>query len=1052
MANKPTAEYNIRSKDETKGGLQSASSSLDAFGKNVDSVFKNIAKITAVGMAAVTGVGVAFNKLTDIYGKQEKAEIQLAAAARNNPLLNGKSVVGLKEYASSLQKVSTFGDEAILPLMAMGEAMGYSEEMIKKVSSAAVDLAAGSGGTMSLEAAFKNLYKTLGGMTGELGESMPALRGLTEEQLKAGAAIDIVSKQYGGMASTIARSTSGIKEQTKNIFGDMLESMGKGLAPISNILMRKLQPVFNAIGKWFEENSSQITNFFLHFGEIARIVINRTGDGFKKMFTWDWAWNYVQIVMDGIRNILVSLIKFFLNLVIAIGTTVWLPLLKGFEWVGYGVRVAWQGVINGLASGIGWLIENPVDDLVVAFKTVVNAIGKAIQWILNGLIVLINGVIAGLNAIIEGAHNAQEMLKHPFDKSQRETFSGGISEVKPLDISWADPKLHEKITSSLKNWIVDLKNVPKPKDEWADISAKVKEVWENTADAGLDVLKASLQHAMDVGEIFAEPFKESFTGFSVEFKEILLRDLPPEAVSVFEEVLKEIEKSASEVKPTKWEIFIGYITTRLEALSNALKNSIPKIETGFEKFVGGLSNAIKAPGKALSSALNVIKEGVASAGLALIKNITGIDLVTGKKTEDGDGDDDSGQSLISKGLSSLWSYIMNLVSSTEVLMSAFEYLSESLKPMFETLVTPLVEGLMPILNVSIGFTEKIVAMVLPIIEELSSILQSLAEPLGILLDAVAGILQPIVGLLVDALKIVGDLLIQIMPVITTVVNAIGNILAPVISFISSLLQSLAPVFTLIGDVILALSPIIEAIGIMLGSFLGAILQPLADFIGIVLTPILAVLGSVLSILTPVFQIFANIMKSITPIFSLLNVILNVALIPLKLFSNLFAGLNPFVAWFAGLLEYANPVIEFFAKMLDAATRPIEFVGDLFEWLGEGIKALGEFIWYVITFQWNKLGDVDWPSAFESDAFNRPLIDLSDLTDSLTTPAFDPTAGGGSDDSGNGGYGGTGASYGVNSYTVNVTINTDAIAGPDGIRGLALLIEGELESLRGQGRV
>lgn len=1047
MAYKPTAEYDIRAKDETKGGIQSASMSLDNFGKSVGSAFKNIAKITAAGAAAITGAVLAFNKLTDVYGKQEQAQIKLAAAAKNNPLVDGRAVKGLMTYASSLQKVSTYGDEALLPFMSMGVAMGHTEETIKKVSQAAIDLAAGTG--MSLDAAFKNLYKTFGGMTGELGESIPALKDFTQEQLKAGAAVDFVTKQYSGMAASVAESTLGIKEQTKNIFGDMLESVGKGLAPIGNIVMKRMQPAFQAIGKWFEDNSQQITNFFLHFGEIARIVINRVGEGFKKMFTWDWVLNYVSTVFDGIKNIFASLIKFAVNLVIAVGTTIWLPLSKGFEWVGYGIRVAWQGMINGIAKGINWLVENPIDAIAVAFETVVHAIGESIQWILNGIISLINGVITGLNAVIKGAHDAVQALQHPFDADKREKFTGGIGQLGEMNIEWLDPKLHKKLTTGLKDWIVELKDVPKPKEEWDDIAAKIKEVWTNTADSGIDVFQASLSSIMGIGEVMAEPFVEAFSGFSVQFKEILLRELPPEAVSAFEEVLTKIEDAAPKPQLSKWEILTNYISTQLKNIADKFKAAIPVVKSGVEGFVSSFADAIKNPGKALSNVFTFLKEGIGRAGISLINKIKGIDIETGKKIETEEGEKKpSLLAGIGAALAKFGSWLLDMISSTEALTQVFDYLSEALVPMFETIATPLAKGLMYASQILIQFAEKVLSIILPVVENLSNFINSLMTPLEGLLDSILTFLQPVVNLLGTIINIVGDMLIQIMPAIQTVLDAVINVLTPVINFISSLLESLSPVFKMIGDVMIALTPLIEAIGYILNAILGPTLQWISDLLGVVLAPIISLVSGVLTVLVPIIEIISNILIAITPVFNVLFTLLNVLLIPLQLLGTIIDLLNPVFSILAGIIDLINPVIVVFGKVLDAASRPIEFVGDLLQWLGEGLKALGQLIFYLITLQWNKMGQVSWPGAFSSDAFDRPLLDTSNVT----TPTIDITTGNGIESTGStsSGYSSTGASYGVNTYNVNVTINTDVIAGPGGIRELALLIENEVESLRDQG--
>jgi len=193
------------------------------------------------------------------------------------------------------------------------------------------------------------------------------------------------------------------------------------------------------------------------------------------------------------------------------------------------------------------------------------------------------------------------------------------------------------------------------------------------------------------------------------------------------------------------------------------------------------------------------------------------------------------------------------------------------------------------------------------------------------------------------------------------------------------------------------------------------------------------------------------MKALTPIFNVLLTLLNILLIPLQIFSTILEALNPVFQLLSDIITFITPVFELFAKIVDAASRPIEFIGDLFSWLGQGLKALGQTIWYLITFQWGKMGNIEWPGAFRSDAFTRPLIDTSSLNTQPTVVTLDtdltntnlPTA---STYTG----GGTGASYGTNNLTINVTINTDVIAGPEGIRDLTKMIDRELYNLRRQG--
>lgn len=188
------------------------------------------AKMTANAIGKAVAV---VKDLTDAYKKQMKAETQLESAAKNNPYLDSSSVSALKEYASGLQSISTFGDEELIPQMAKLAAAGRTQEEIMLVMSTATDMAAS--GAFSLESAVANLNKSYGGLSGELGESIPEIKSLTSEQLKNGEAVKLLAGRYKGIAQDVAKTT-GTAEQLSNAMGDLKEELGapfeKAMSPI----------------------------------------------------------------------------------------------------------------------------------------------------------------------------------------------------------------------------------------------------------------------------------------------------------------------------------------------------------------------------------------------------------------------------------------------------------------------------------------------------------------------------------------------------------------------------------------------------------------------------------------------------------------------------------------------------------------------------------------------------------------------------------------------------------------------------------------------------
>lgn len=216
--------------------------------KNIDGLKGKLTKLTDSNvLKSITGLGAAFltvstavktaNKViietSEAYRVQAKAEKQLEAAAKNNPYLDGKSVRQLKNFASELQSISTTGDEVLIPLMAQLASAGRTQAEIQNIMSAALDVSAS--GMMSLESAVQSLNASYSGNIGQLGRQIGELKNLTAEELKNGAAVDVVAKKFAGMSKEVAAAT-GTSEQLKNAWGDLKEEIGapfeKGLKPL----------------------------------------------------------------------------------------------------------------------------------------------------------------------------------------------------------------------------------------------------------------------------------------------------------------------------------------------------------------------------------------------------------------------------------------------------------------------------------------------------------------------------------------------------------------------------------------------------------------------------------------------------------------------------------------------------------------------------------------------------------------------------------------------------------------------------------------------------
>ena len=216
--------------------------SLQRFNNSIVSATKSFGAVgVAVGAAvgAIKKVNEVIKETTDLYKVQATAERQLEVAAKNNPYLNGTSVVQLKAFAGELQSISTIGDEQLLPLMAQLASAGRTQAEIQDIMSAALDVSAS--GVMSLDAAVTALNKTYSGTAGQLGNQITAIKTLTKEELQSGKAVEIIANQFKGMAKETAELT-GTSEQLKNAIGDYKELLGE-----------TFEGAFAPMRKWFTE-------------------------------------------------------------------------------------------------------------------------------------------------------------------------------------------------------------------------------------------------------------------------------------------------------------------------------------------------------------------------------------------------------------------------------------------------------------------------------------------------------------------------------------------------------------------------------------------------------------------------------------------------------------------------------------------------------------------------------------------------------------------------------------------------------------------------------
>ena len=200
---------------------------LSSLQKDLTSFGKSWSLYVTAPLTAAAGVAVA------------AADVQLKNEQRLLTALRGREDIQqrLIRQAGELQSRSLFGDEEIIGQQAFLASLGLTEKQINDTIEAAAQLSSATG--MTLDSAVKNLAKTYGGLSGELGESIPKLKELTVEQMKNGEAVKFILENYKGFAESAAETGLGPLQQLTVVVGGLVAAVGPlsiGLGSIIKML------------------------------------------------------------------------------------------------------------------------------------------------------------------------------------------------------------------------------------------------------------------------------------------------------------------------------------------------------------------------------------------------------------------------------------------------------------------------------------------------------------------------------------------------------------------------------------------------------------------------------------------------------------------------------------------------------------------------------------------------------------------------------------------------------------------------------------------------
>ena len=206
---------------------------------NASNMFKNLEDATGksnlklisalqIYQAASLAISQISSVLKDVsreYLKSDEAAVRLNNTLKATGNFSNETSNNLSNYAQKLQGVLGVQDELIKDTISFNLALGLNAQQAEAATTASASLAKALG--MDLNTANQQLASTLSGNTGRLARFIPELKNLTQRQLEAGEAINIVNQRFNSFLVN-TNSVSELAKQIELSFGDIKESIGKG--------------------------------------------------------------------------------------------------------------------------------------------------------------------------------------------------------------------------------------------------------------------------------------------------------------------------------------------------------------------------------------------------------------------------------------------------------------------------------------------------------------------------------------------------------------------------------------------------------------------------------------------------------------------------------------------------------------------------------------------------------------------------------------------------------------------------------------------------------
>jgi hypothetical protein len=224
-------------------GLDDAAKKADDAGKKtglLDQINKRLVITFGDLQNIAKQVGAVLWSFAQAAGESEMAQKRLADAMKAQGVFSAQALKANTDYASSLQSITVYGDEAVVSAMQLLTTFGLHGEKLRTTTKAATDLASSLG--IDLRSAAMLLGKAFVGETSSLSRYGIVIDENTPKTKKFEEALKQVQERFKGAAEGEAQTFNGQLQIMFNHLDELKETIGGAIIPTFN----KLAPSINA--------------------------------------------------------------------------------------------------------------------------------------------------------------------------------------------------------------------------------------------------------------------------------------------------------------------------------------------------------------------------------------------------------------------------------------------------------------------------------------------------------------------------------------------------------------------------------------------------------------------------------------------------------------------------------------------------------------------------------------------------------------------------------------------------------------------------------------